>query len=360
MASLNVILVDLNIVNALGHKYIAVQYVATTTLPRIGEHARRRGNHRARLLRNRTRSEVRGRGREAMARADGREGNAGGRWPHVRRDRPGTPTGDRVNRPLPGRDCGCRSSAPGGPLRFAWAVSRTSGLVCGTGPIARQPRFGHCCATFALRALLRRHLGVLGHTLGLGQSGNHRLHKQKAGQRSGNRTSNVRARADLWRKERYCDVISGHVRRGRAVSNLVQKERKGRAGDIWEGTYGAGKPPGRVCLVGSCARSKKARYGGAGRARTFPSWALFAVDTLLDCSQDVRHSLQRGVRRTPCVAHFGARGVCVLAIVVLLPNPVNRSVAPHCQANCGSDPDARKPATAVPGGPRREAFDATG
>src|ERR1035441_2477585 len=73
-------------------------------LPRQRYHPGRRGDHRARLLRNRTGPQVRGCGGEEVARSDGREGHAGRRRAHIRRDIRGTPAGDRMNRALPRGD----------------------------------------------------------------------------------------------------------------------------------------------------------------------------------------------------------------------------------------------------------------
>jgi len=89
-----------------------------------------------------------------MARPDGRESHAGGRWPHVRRNCTGTPADDRMNRTLPARDCSRRSADP------SWA-SGLAGSVPGAGRLELRvaahsggraqiatgaPRLAHVCA----------------------------------------------------------------------------------------------------------------------------------------------------------------------------------------------------------------------
>jgi len=65
-----------------------------------------------------------------------------------------------MNRPLPAGDRRHPDGDPRGESRSGRALSGPAGLVGGTAAAARQPRSGHCCATFGQRASGRRRLGM--------------------------------------------------------------------------------------------------------------------------------------------------------------------------------------------------------
>jgi hypothetical protein len=62
-----------------------------------------------------------------------------------------------------------------------------------------------------------------------------RAQTRKTRPTDGGGTSSVRARASLSRKGWFYEVVCGNVRCGRAVTNLLQKQAEGGAGDWLEG-----------------------------------------------------------------------------------------------------------------------------
>ena len=167
-----------------------------------------------------------------------------------------------------------------------------------------------------------------------------------------------RRSSDPRRAPRFAGAVPGVVRLARRDPAAASHIRLGhRFATFGPRSFGR-QPLGQwakvvtgFVLTGIGARSKRARRGIAGRARTFRLSALFAVDALLNRSQDATALVAtwsatrpvRGAFRCAWCLHFSHR--CAPS------EPMSRLVAPRCQANCGPSPDAKKPATAVPGGP---------
>jgi hypothetical protein len=65
-----------------------------------------------------------------------------------------------VNRALPPRGRGDRSTDSSRAPRCAWTVPGVGGLVSRAPAVASRPRVGHCCATFSPRSLAGPGRGV--------------------------------------------------------------------------------------------------------------------------------------------------------------------------------------------------------
>jgi hypothetical protein len=99
------------------------------------------------------------------------------------------------------------------------------------------------------------------------------------------------------------------------------------------------------CRATAGPRSSKARCGSAERAKTFRSWALFAVDTLFDCSQDATALVAMWSAMRPVRGAFRRARRLRFSHRCAPCEPMKVSGAPRCQANCDLSPDAEKPAS---------------